>query len=351
MSRLLYVLVVIPLFLIACLPQAVSHRQPIAVASITASPTNVATPTSLPTPTLTSTPAPPSLESLGLSSKTQALLDRQGWDIAWDGDNYLISQLAWDEASQSFTDQPTHEIGWMDIEGKLHTEVTQFSATEDPSTGQWTDTSTTQELVVDLKQLPEANEISQTDANGQPIDFAEIKKQLEAPGFHLLHTKNPAFQKTGILTLTYLDENGAPQTIFYNPELGFLPKTEISTDLLHPTPIPIEAVHSLAAHQLVLLTYGDGEPFPTENFPGWAIQFQYFPENGTKRAYLWPRSGKLTPKYIRFIGENNLNIPWFEILLPYGTGYPCAPVELFNPKTLKTHKMAMKSSSFSLLFL
>jgi hypothetical protein len=64
---------------------------------------------------------------------------------------------------------------------------------------------------------------------------------------------------------------------------------EISTDLLHPTPIPIEAVHSLAALQFILLRYGDGEPFPTDNFPGWSIQFQYFPDNGTKRAYLWPR--------------------------------------------------------------
>jgi hypothetical protein len=107
---------------------------------------------------------------------------------------------------------------------------------------------------------------------------------------------------------------------------------EISTDLLHPTPIPIEAVHSLAALQFILLRYGDGEPFPTDNFPGWSIQFQYFPDNGTKRAYLWPRNGKLTPKYIRFIGEKDFKIPWFEIILPDGTAYPSAPVEIFNPK-------------------
>ena len=72
-------------------------------------------------------------------------------------------------------------------------------------------------------------------------------------------------------------------------------------------------------------------PFPTENFPGWSLQFQYFPESDTSRAYLWPRSGE-TAKYVRFIGENNLNIPWFEIILPDGTAYPCAPVEIFNPQ-------------------
>ena len=83
--------------------------------------------------------------------------------------------------------------------------------------------------------------------------------------------------------------------------------------------------------QFILLRYGDGEPFPTENFPGWSLQFQYFPESDTSRAYLWPRSGE-TAKYIRFIGENNLNIPWFEIILPDGTSYPCAPVEIFNPQ-------------------
>jgi hypothetical protein len=40
----------------------------------------------------------------------------------------------------------------------------------------------------------------------------------------------------------------------------------------------------------------------------------------------------LTPKYIRFIGEKDFKIPWFEIILPDGTAYPSAPVEIFNPK-------------------
>jgi hypothetical protein len=147
----------------------------------------------------------------------------------------------------------------------------------------------------------------------------------------VVETKNPAFQKTGILTLTYLDENGIPQTVTYNRELNFLKIPEISTDLLHPTPIPIEAVHSLAALQFILLRYGDGEPFPTDNFPGWSLQFYYYPENDTKEAILWPRSGE-TAKYIRFIGENDFSIPWFMIVLPDGTAYPSAPVEIFNPK-------------------
>jgi hypothetical protein len=154
---------------------------------------------------------------------------------------------------------------------------------------------------------------------------------LVAQKLGLIETKNPAFEKTGILTLTYLDENGIPQTVTYNRELNFLEIPEISTGLLHPTPIPIEAVHSLAALQFILLRYGDGEPFPTENFPGWSLQFQYFPESDTSRAYLWPRSGE-TAKYIRFIGENDFSIPWFMIVLPDGTAYPSAPVEIFNPK-------------------
>jgi hypothetical protein len=295
----------------------------------------------LPSPTFTLSPSPtptetaiprPSLESSGLFAETQALLKRQGWDIAWDAQNtrYRIRQRAFDEASQTFTSQLTHEAGWIDLEGNLHFTATYFSAQENED-GTWKDTSTQSEVVVDLKNFPQNPDLTirQTDENGNSISFQE---KLKTPGFHLLETKNPAFEKTGILTLTYLDENGIPQTVTYNRELNFLQMPEISTDLLHPTTIPIEAVHSLAAHKLLILNYGDGEPFPTENFPGWSIQFQYFPDNGTKRAYLWPRDGTLTPKYIRFIGEKDFKIPWFMILLPDGTAYPSAPVEIFNPK-------------------
>ena len=119
--------------------------------------------------------------------------------------------------------------------------------------------------------------------------------------------------------------------------INFLQMPEISTDLLHPTPLPIEAIHSLAALQFILLRYGEGEPFPTDNFPGWSLQFQYFPESDTSRAYLWPRSGE-TAKYIRFIGENDFSIPWFMIVLPDGTAYPSAPVEIFNPKNPQNPK-------------
>jgi hypothetical protein len=241
------------------------------------------------------------------------------------------ASAAWDEVSQTFTSQLTHEVGYIDLEGNLHFTATQYSASENPD-GTWKDTSTQSEVVVDLKNLPKNPDLiiqQQLDENGNPISFQE---KLKTPGFHLLETKNPAFEKTGILTLTYLDENGIPKTVTYNRELNFLQMPEISTDLPHPIPLPIEAIHSLAAHQLLILNYGDGEPFPTENFPGWSIQFQYFPDNGTKRAYLWPRDGTLTPKYIRFIGEKDFKIPWFMILLPDGTAYPSAPVEIFNPK-------------------
>jgi hypothetical protein len=162
----------------------------------------------------------PSLESLGLSAETQALLNRQGWDIAWDAQNarYLIRQRAFDEASQTFTPQLTHEVGYIDLEGNLHFTATQYSASENPD-GTWKDTSTTQDIVVDLKNLPKNPDLiikQQLDENGNPISFQE---KLKTPGFHLLETKNPAFEKTGILTLTYLDENGIPKTVTFNRNL------------------------------------------------------------------------------------------------------------------------------------
>jgi hypothetical protein len=338
--RFLILLLTLSLLLTACRPLTADRRPQADGGPLTVDggqPT-VSSPAPTLTPTLTATPTEtpipqPSLESLGLFAETQALLNRQGWDITWDAQNarYLIRQRAFDEERKTFTSQLTHEIGYIDLEGNLHFTATQYSASENED-GTWKDTSTQSEVVIDLKNLPKNPDLiikQQLDENGNPISFQE---QLKTPGFHLLETKNPAFEKTGILTLTYLDENGTPKTVIYNRELNFLEMPEISTDLLHPTPIPIEAVHSLAALQFILLRYGDGEPFPTDNFPGWSIQFQYFPDNGTKRAYLWPRDGTLTPKYIRFIGEKDFKIPWFEIILPDGTAYPSAPVEIFNPK-------------------
>jgi hypothetical protein len=157
------------------------------------------------------------------------MFTRQGWDIAWEygrvGDSpqparYTIRQHKWDESTQTFLNETTHEIGWIDTEGNLHTKVTRLSATENPD-GAWKDTSTTQDLILPLRS---------------PLPLGE------GLGVRVVETKNPAFQKTGILTLTYLDENGIPQTVTFNRELNFLKIPEISTDLLHPTPIPIEAV-------------------------------------------------------------------------------------------------------------
>jgi hypothetical protein len=315
MSRLirtLTLLLTLSLLLASCRPQTAGRRPQADGGQPTA-----------PSPTLTLSPSPtpteipqPSLESLGLTAEIQQMFTRQGWQIKWDSQNarYTISQRAFDEATQKFTSQKTHEVGYIDLEGNLHTRLTRFSATENPD-GTWTDTSTTQDLVIPL--------INQNASNPEPATW-------NLPTWNLIETKNPAFEKTGILTLTYLDENGIPQTVTYNRELNFLEIPEISTDLLHPTPIPIEAVHSLAALQFILLRYGEGEPFPTDNFPGWSLQF-YYESNGTKQAILWPRSGE-TSRYIRFIGENDFNIPWFMIVLPDGTAYPSAPVEIFNPK-------------------
>jgi hypothetical protein len=283
--RFIILLLALSLLFAACRPQTADRRpqadgRPL---TVNGSQPTVPSPTFTlsPSPTPTETPIPqPSLESFGLFAETQALLQRQGWDIAWDAQNvrYLIRQRAFDEASQTFTPQLTHEAGWIDLEGNLHFTATSFSAQENED-GTWKDTSTTQDIVIDLKNLPKNPDLiikQQLDENGNPISFQE---QLKTPGFHLLETKNPAFEKTGILTLTYLDENGAPQTIFYNPELGFLPKTEISTDIDHPTFLPWEAIHSrFSPHVQLLILDGYDKPFvypEGEKFEGWRIQFIY----------------------------------------------------------------------------
>jgi hypothetical protein len=293
-------------------------------------------PTLTPTPTAipTETPIPrPSLESLGLSTETQALLKRQGWDIAWDAQNarYLIRQRAFDEASQTFTSQLTHEVGWIDLEGNLHFTATYYSASENED-GTWKDTSTTQNIVVDLKNFPENPDLiiqQQLDENGNPISFQE---KLKTPGFHLLETKNPAFEKTGILTLTYLDESGAPQTIFYNPELGFLPKTEISTDIDHPTFLPWEAIHSrFPPHVQLLILDGYDQPFvypEGEKFEGWRIQFIYDQKTQSKMAFLRPTNGH---SQAWVLNEQQQPV-WFVTYAPDGSRHQMSVVRIHNPK-------------------
>jgi hypothetical protein len=285
-----------------------------------------------PSPTPTETPIPqPSLETF-LNKDTQTALTQQGWKIDWDKNKaqYTISQLAWDEANKTFTSQTTHEIGFIDAEGRLHFTATYYSATENPD-GTWKDTSTTQNIVVDLKSLPQNPNLTirQTDENGKPIDFAQVKKELAKPGFHTLETKNPAF-KNGILVFTALDEQGQPVSYTFDEKTYQV--SEFSKDLVHPTPVSIDHIHSLAALKWLLLQYGDGQPFPTKGPIGWSIQFQYSPENNTKYAFLRLRNGEPS-QYIRIGKEKNLlNIPWLEIILPDGTAYPSTPVELFNPQ-------------------
>jgi hypothetical protein len=296
----------------------------------------------LPSPTFTLSPSPtptetptsrPSLESLGLFAETQALLKRQGWDIAWDAQNtrYLIRQRAWDEANKTFTPQLTHEAGWIDLEGNLHFTATQYSASENPD-GTWKDTSTTQDIVIDLKNLPKNPDLiikQQLDENGNPISFQE---QLKTPGFHLLETKNPTFEKTGILTLTYLDENGAPQTIFYNPEPGFLPKTEISTDIDHPTFLPWEAIHSrFPPHVQLLILDGYDQPFvypEGEKFEGWRIQFIYDQKTQSKMAFLRPTNGH---SQAWVLNEQQQPV-WFVTYAPDGSRHQMSVVRIHNPK-------------------
>jgi hypothetical protein len=159
-SRSLILFLIFSLFLAACRPQTADRRPQADGGRLTVDGGQPTVPsptfTLSPSPTPTETPIPqPSLESLGLFAETQALLKRQGWDIAWDAQNtrYLIRQRAFDEANKTFTSQLTHEVGWIDLEGNLHFTATQYSASENPD-GTWKDTSTQSEIVVDLKNLP-----------------------------------------------------------------------------------------------------------------------------------------------------------------------------------------------------
>jgi len=335
--RFLILFLTLSLLFAACRPQTADRRPQADGGRLTVDGGQTGTPTPTFAPTLTATPTEtaiprPSLESLGLSAETQALLNRQGWDIAWDSQNarYLIRQAAWNEANKTFTSQLTHEAGYIDLEGNLHFTTTYYSATENPD-GTWKDTSTTQDIVVDLKSLPQNPDLTirQTDENGNPISFQE---QLKTPGFHLLETKNPAFEKTGILTLTYLDENGAPQTIFYNPELGFLPKTEISTDIDHPTFLPWEAIHSrFPPHVQLLILDGYDQPFvypEGEKFEGWRIQFIYDQKTQSKMAFLRPTNGH---SQAWVLNEQQQPV-WFVTYAPDGSRHQMSVVRIHNPK-------------------
>jgi hypothetical protein len=378
--RFIILFLILSLFLASCRPQTPDRRPQTDGGRLTVDGSQPTVPsptfTLSPSPTPTETPIPqPSLESLGLSAETQALLKRQGWDIAWDAQNarYLIRQAAWDEASQTFTSQLTHEIGSIDLEGNLHFTATYYSASENPD-GTWKDTSTTQDIVVDLKNLPKNPDLiikQQLDENGNPISFQE---KLKTPGFHLLETKNPAFEKTGILTLTYLDENGIPQTVTFNRNLEHaIPITLSSfseTDETFqgiPTFLPWEAIHSNAPlHVQLAIINGYDRPFDEKvrsTFEGWKLRFEAYPDLRASDSDPLPAVVFLTyaPLYLnnkpaytydqspmRYAVDENGNFPLFYTIAPIPEDNPENPSEkiikykrlvytlkqLYNPKNI-----------------
>jgi hypothetical protein len=310
-----------------------------------------------------------------LDKNTQKILTDQGWKIDWDKNKaqYTISQLAFDETNKTFTDQTTHEVGYIDAEGRLHFTATNFSATENPD-GTWKDTSTTQDIVVDLKNLPKNPDLiikQQLDENGNPISFQE---QLKTPGFHLLETKNPAFEKTGILTLTYLDENGIPQTVTFNRNLEHAITTTFSsfseTDTAFegiPTYIPWEAIHSDAPlHVQLAIINGYDRPFDEKvrsTFEGWKLRFEAYPDLRASDSDPLPAVVFLTyaPLYLnnkpaytydqspmRYAVDENGNLPLFYTIAPIPEENPENPSEkiikykrlvytlkqLYNPKNI-----------------
>jgi hypothetical protein len=377
--RFIILFLALSLLFAACRPQTADRRpqadgRPL---TVNGSQPTVPSPTFTlsPSPTPTETPIPqPSLESLGLTAEIQQMFNRQGWDIAWDAQNtrYLIRQRAWDEASQTFTPQLTHEIGSIDLEGNLHFAATYYSASENPD-GTWKDTSTTQDIVIDLKNLPKNPDLTirQTDENGNSISFQE---KLKTPGFHLLETKNPAFEKTGILTLTYLDENGIPKTVTFNRNLEHaIPITLSSfseTDETFqgaPTFLPWEAIHSDAPLDVQLaIINGYDRPFDEKvrsTFEGWKLRFEAYPGLRKSESDPLPAVVFLTyaPLYLnnkpaytydqspmRYAVDENGNFPLFYTIAPIPEENPENPSEkiikyqrlvytlkqLYNPKNI-----------------
>jgi hypothetical protein len=309
------------------------------------------TPHVTPSPTPTKIPQPP-LETF-LTKDTQTALTQQGWKIAWDAKKgqYTLSQL-------------THEIGFIDAEGRLHFTAAQYSATENPD-GTWKDASTTSNIVVDLKSLPQNPDLTirQTDENGAPLDFAQVKNELAKPGFHTLETKNPAF-KNGILSFTYLDENGAVQTVTFNRNL----ETAISTHITSiaendavfegtPTLIPWQAIHSDAplTAQLAIL---NGYDRPVEEklrstFEGWKLRFEAYPGLRKANSDPLPSAVFLTyaPLYIdgtnaytydqlpmRYTFDENGNLPLFQTITPDGKRLIMTLKQLYNPQNITDKK-------------
>ena len=105
--RFLILFLTLSLLFAACRPPTADRRPQADGGRLTVDGGQTGTPTPTFAPTLTATPTEtpiprPSLESSGLSTETQALLKRQGWDIAWDAQNarYLIRQVTTYPASK-----------------------------------------------------------------------------------------------------------------------------------------------------------------------------------------------------------------------------------------------------------
>ena len=297
--RTLSLILTLGLFLASCRPQT-ADRKPQADGGQPTVPSPALVLSPSPTPTIIPTPTEiprPSLESLGLSAETRAVLTRQGWLITWDAQKgqYTLSQLAWDETNQTFTDETTHEIGWIDTEGNLHINIIHPSY-QKIAENKYQDTSNPQELIVNLKNLS--------------TPTPEAGQETQKPGFELLSTDNPnpLFQKTGgILVFRYFDENGVLRTAtFSQKEAGFVdfdlstasenlfvwtsepevlqtefPVTHIPWELLHDPSLPITAR---------LITEGFDRDFPEETkaaLMGYILRFE-MADDGSKVCFLRP---------------------------------------------------------------
>ncbi|MGB9883608.1 MAG: hypothetical protein ACPLRN_03805, partial [Microgenomates group bacterium] len=322
------------------------------------------TPSSSPTPESTPTPTEipqPTLSEIGVSQELQKTLEtKQGWVFKWDASRaaYLITQAAWDENKATFTASTLGEVGYIDREGNLHLYTTSFSA-EPGQESAFVASQTNSEIVLNLKSLPAIPEVTPT-ANPQENNA----KETALGPFTLIETKNPLFEKTGILKIT--DENGntyvyAPQVAisveidgrkiveFYSASLSTFGKEQKNIDPSTITVLDWDALHK-GLGPLLAIAGGFDRPFPKnlpETFEGYKIYFQAYPELKKKDnpqipaiaffsyAPLYNKNGNVSYSAdqgpIRYARDANGNIPIFYTITPDGKRIVSTLMQLYNP--------------------
>ncbi|MGC8885511.1 MAG: hypothetical protein ACP5KK_03400, partial [Candidatus Nanoarchaeia archaeon] len=165
--------------------------------------------------------------------------------------------------------------------------------------------------------------------------------------FTFIETKNPLFSQTGILKfeangVTYI--YSAPSAITAERQINGKTVKVVEFASLQPNEQGVMAMTLDTLHTgfpvAWLIAQGYDRPFSQEalkKFPTYAIQFHYHPENQTKDAMLWPRSGKKSD-YFRYLEDQNGDLVYFFVTGPKGEAYFTMPFLTLNPKDPKNPK-------------